>query len=324
MTGGTGFIGSHLVEHLLQQRFEVRCIVRPSRANLGWIDGLPVDVAKVDLADAQALKSAVQDAEYIFHIAGTTKVRRMEEYHTGNVTATQLMLDAATHARRLKKFCHMSSLSVVGPSEDGKPLDENSPYRPISLYGDAKYEAEQLVKSYSKSIPAVILRPPTVYGPRDTDVFEMFQWVKRGIMPRIGKEEKTLSMIHAHDLARGIMEATVSEKSAGQTYFIANEPIYPYSQIIQLLAKIQGVRNARMIPLPDVALYTIAVFTQIGSKFSSRPNILNTNKAKEIVKPHWICSPKKLKDEVGFETKIPIEDGLRSTYEWYKANAWLS
>ena len=308
---------------MIQQGFDVHCLVRPSRKKLGWLEGLRVQVIHVDVTNADALKPVLQDSEYIFHIAGTTKVRRMEEYYTGNVLTTKAMLEGIRGSSRLKKFCHISSLSVVGPSPDGVPLNEDSPYKPISLYGKAKCEAEQLVNSFSGSIPAVILRPPTVYGPRDTDVFEMFQWTGRGIMPLIGKEEKTLSMIHAKDLARGITEATLSEKSTGKTYFISNEPIYPFSKIVKLLTEIQHKRKALMVRFPDFAMMTLAALAQFGAKFASRPNILNLDKVNEILKPHWICSPKKIMDELGFQSHISLEDGLQSTYEWYKQEGWL-
>ncbi|MCI0706906.1 MAG: NAD-dependent epimerase/dehydratase family protein [Ignavibacteriae bacterium] len=323
MTGGTGFVGSHVVEQLLGQGFKVQCLVRPSRSNPGWLEGTAAEIIKVDLTSIEALKPVLRDSEYIFHIAGTTKVRRKEEYYTGNVLTTRAILAAARENSKLKKICHISSLSAVGPSLDGSSPDETTPCKPVSLYGQTKYEAEQVVASFADDIPSVILRPPTVYGPRDTDVLEMYQWTSRGIMPIIGKEEKTLSMIHVSDLARGIIEATLSNKSTGKTYFIANEPIYTYSRIVKLLTEIQHKKKALMVKFPDFGVKALAAVTEIGSKFASRPNILNSDKVNEILQPHWICDPRKIKEELGFVTNISLEEGLRTTFEWYKAHKWL-
>ncbi len=287
------------------------------------MEGLPVEISKVSLTDAKALAPVVADVEYVFHIAGSTKVRKQEEYSTGNVETTKALLAACVNSSRLKKFCHISTLSAVGPSYDGLPLDEQTPCRPMSIYGRTKYEAEQAVTRYSDKLPTVILRPPTVYGPRDTDVLEIYRWVNRGIMPVVNKEDKKISMIHVHDLARGIVEATLSETTTGKTYFISNRPIYQFSSIVQTLAKILGKKNALTMRIPALFLYTIAGATQVISRLSSKPSILSLDKAKEMLQPHWICSSEKIKTEIGFETAIPLEDGLRSTYEWYRAQGWM-
>lgn len=275
------------------------------------------------MTDAKALAPVVAEAEYIIHIAGTTKVRKTKEYTVGNVLVTKALLQASLTCRGLKKFCHISSLAAVGPSHDGTPLTEETPCRPISLYGRSKYEAEMAVREFSDRIPAVILRPPTVYGPRDTDVLEMFQWVKRGIMPVLSREPKKASMIHVHDLARGIVEATVSEKTVGKTYFVSNRPVYEVSEIVRMLSTILGSKNAIEVRIPGFIVYTIAGLTQLASKLSSRPSILSLDKARELMMPHWVCSAEKIKEEIGFESAISLEEGLRKTYEWYQQHGWL-
>jgi dihydroflavonol-4-reductase len=289
---------------------------------MGWLEGLSVDVVRVDMMDAEALKPIVADAEYIFHVAGTTKVRSVEEYALGNVAMTQAMLAAVAGNRNLKKFCHISSLAAVGPSLDGQPLTEDTPCRPISLYGRSKYEAELAVRSFSGQLPFVILRPPTVYGPRDTDVLEMFQWVKRGIMPVLSREPKKASMIHVHDLARGIIEATISHKTIGKTYFISNPPVYEVAEMVHTMSQIIG-KKAISVPIPAFLVYTIAGITQLASRFTSRPSILSLDKARELMMPHWVCSPEKIRQDIGFGTSISLEVGLRGTYEWYKQRGWL-
>jgi nucleoside-diphosphate-sugar epimerase len=275
------------------------------------------------LTDADGLRPHLLDVDYVFHIAGTTKARNRNEYYTGNVLATKALLEAAQSNTGLKKFCHISTLSAVGPSYDGRAIDEQAPCLPISVYGKTKAEAEKLVLQASSKLPIVVLRPPTVYGPRDTDVLEMFQWVNRGILPVLGAEDKKLSMIHVKDLARGIFEATASEKTVGETFFISNRPTYLLSEIISLMAQILGKKRARTVRIPAFLLFAVAGATQIVSKFASKPSILSLDKAREILQPHWICSAEKIKTVIGFENTITLEDGLRSTYEWYKEKDWI-
>jgi dihydroflavonol-4-reductase len=323
VTGGTGFVGSHVVEHLLARNFTVRCPVRSSRRRLSWLEGLPVEVVRVDLTDPTALAPVFNDVEYVFHVAGSTKVMRPSDYSVGNVDVTRAMLQAAAQHPHVKKFSLVSSLSAAGPSFDGSPLTEATPCRPISKYGQSKYEAERVAEAYMSKLPIVILRPPTVYGPRDTDVLEMFQWVNRGIMPAIGNPDKTLSMIHVTDLARGIIAATLSDKTAGETYFISNEPIYPYQEIIDTIASVLGKRRAKTIPIPDFVLYTIAGLTQVFSRLAGKPSIVSIDKAREILQPHWICSPEKIKQHIGFVTEVSLQDGLRQTLQWYRSAGWM-
>jgi nucleoside-diphosphate-sugar epimerase len=322
VTGGTGFIGSHTVEHLLQKGFSVRCLVRRFREGLGWLEGLPVDVKRVSLFDVDALKEAARDAEYIFHVAGVTKARRHREFFEGNVTTTRNLLEAASGSPRLKKFCLISSLTAVGPSPDGTPLDESAPARPVTSYGISKLQAETLCQLHSKNIPIVIIRPPAVYGPRDRDVLELFHWLKRGIKPILGDPRKTVSIIYATDLAQAIVGAAVSEKTTGETYFVSDGAVYRYSDIIERLAKMIG-RRTFTLRAPAPLVYAVAGLTELLSAFSSKPPLLNLDKARDLIQPHWVCNPRKIEEHIGFKSSVSHTEGLQRTFEWYKEYGWI-
>ncbi len=308
---------------MLEQGLNVRCIIRPSRRELGWLGDLPVEIARAEMSDVKAVENIVKDAQYIFHIAGVTKAKKRSEYFKGNVEVTKTLLEAATKNTHLKKFCHISSLSAVGPSYDGLALDENAACRPVSVYGISKYQAEEAVRSYMTKLPIVIIRPPTVYGPRDTDVLEMFRWVNRGILPIIGNTDKTLSLIHVRDLARGIIAAALSDKTNGETYFISNQQVYSFSTVIGYIGKILEKKRARTVRIPVFLLYAVAGATQLASQFSKKPSIVSLDKAKELLEPHWICSGEKIKKHLGFETSIPLEEGLKTTLDWYRKYGWI-
>jgi dihydroflavonol-4-reductase len=322
LTGGTGFIGSHTVEFLIQQGHHVRCTIRPGRRTLGWLAKLPVELIESDLRDHNSLASHVKDVEYIFHIAGVTKAKKKQDFFVGNVETTEALLHATQSATTLKKFCLISSLVTTGPSRNGQPLDESAPFAPITIYGQSKVEAELLVQAYSQKLPIVILRPPAVYGPRDRDILEIFQWVKRGIIPLIGPSKKTLSLIHANDLARGIVEATFSPATVGKTYFLSEAHPHEYMDLAETVARLLGKRT-RKLRIPTPLFYSLAAVSQIFGHFQSSPPPLNLDKVHDLLQAHWICSPSRIKQDIGFQTEIPTVEGLRSTLDWYVKQGWL-
>lgn len=322
VTGGTGFVGSHTIELLLKRGFDVQCLVRRSRPNLGWVEGLPIEVIRASYYDLDSLREAVQRADYILHVAGVTKARKQREYNDGNVLATKNMLEAAAGSPRLKKFCFVSSFTAAGPSPDGSPLNEESPCNPITTYGVTKLEAETICQLHSKNIPIVILRPPAVYGPRDRDVFELFRWASRGILPHLGTKHKRLSLIYGPELARAIVDATISEKTTGETYFVADPEIYNFADVMSTAARILGKR-ARSVVIPAALLYTVAGAAELFTAFQSKPALLNVEKARDLLQTSWVCSSKKIEEHIGFRTQVSIEDGLRRTLEWYREYGWL-
>jgi nucleoside-diphosphate-sugar epimerase len=319
VTGGSGFIGSHTVEELLTRGIHLRCAVR---SHAGWLNGLPVELVRADLLDPSAIRRCIEDVDYVIHIAGVTKAKRREEYFRGNAETTRHLLEACTSNRTLQKFCFISSLTAVGPSADGTPLTEDAPCHPITAYGRSKYEAERLCLSYRDRIPITILRPPAVYGPRDRDIFEIFRGVKLGILPIFGREEKTLSLIHGKDLARAIVDSTLSERTTGEVYFVTDPEVYRYVDLIQMLSVIMNHR-ARMIRLPKTLLYLVAGIVEAVSFFLPSPAVLSRDKARDLLQPHWVCDGSKLRQHIGFTVRVPIEERLRATFEWYKSHGWL-
>src|SRR5574340_25657 len=191
VTGATGFVGSHLAERLVGEGWQVRCMVRRT-SSLRW---LPPGVETVygELASGEGVGEAVHGADAVFHVAGVTKARRAAEFYEGNVRATANLLEAAGDVPR---FVHVSSLAAAGPGAD---LSEDNPPRPVSDYGRSKLEAEKLARGR-----AVIIRPPVVFGPRDTDVLQIFRAVNRGRMVRIGRRDSFFSFIYVKDLAEAL------------------------------------------------------------------------------------------------------------------------
>jgi nucleoside-diphosphate-sugar epimerase len=310
------------VEALLQSGINVRCLVRPFRKNLDWISSLPIETVSGNLLEPSSIEQAIDDVDYVIHIAGVTRAKHRKDFFEGNVVATRNLLQIASRSKRLKKLCYMSSLTAVGPSPDGTPVDEQTPCRPITSYGRSKLEAEQLCHSFSARIPVVILRPPAVYGPRDKDVLELFKAAKFGLQPNVGSGEKTLSLVYGPDLAKAVVEATLSEKTAGKTYFVADPRVYSQPHIYDTISELVGSRSFRP-KLPPAIVYSAAAITEFISLFRRNPAILTIEKARDLTQDHWVCSPESMKRDIGFEATMGADEGLKQTYLWYRDVHWI-
>lgn len=322
VTGGTGFVGSHLVDLLLDKGYEVRCITRKS-SDLKWLKDKDVKIFNCGLYNKEALREIIRDADYVYHVAGVVKSKTKEGYFRGNVDTTRTLIEATLESNsNLKRFLVVSSQTVTGPSLDGKPVNEETDCRPITTYGKSKLEEEKLVLSFKDKLPITICRAPAVYGERDTEIFIYFKTFSKGLTTTIGFNEKKLSLIHVLDLVNGFYLAATNEKSKSQIYFISSEEFYTWPQINNITSKIIG-KKPIVIKVPHFLVYTIAAVAQFAAMFSSKPATLNIEKAKDITQQYWICDTSKAVRELGYRQNISIEEGIKRTIEWYKKMNWI-
>ncbi|MCS7228596.1 MAG: NAD-dependent epimerase/dehydratase family protein [Candidatus Kryptonium sp.] len=321
VTGGTGFIGSHLVDELLKRGYEVKCIVRDT-SNLRWLAEKDVEILKGSLFDFDFLKKAVKDVDYIYHIAGVTKGRNYHDYYRGNVETTKNLLEACLENKGLKKFILASSLAAVGPGEDSIPVDETRDYKPITSYGKSKAEAEKVALSYKEKLPITIIRPPSVYGPRDTYTFEFFKYVKFGFLPAVLPDEQILSLVYVSDLVDGFILAGESERATGEIYFISSEEIYTWREIENAVLKAIGKKVLR-VKIPEPILYFVSFLSEMIYKLQDKASPLNIEKIKDLRQKNWACSIEKAKRELGYNPKVSLEEGMQRTIKWYFENKWL-
>ncbi len=322
VTGSTGFIGSHLVEKLVARDYKVSCLIRKS-TKIEYIEGLPVEFVNADYGDVDTLRRAVEGADYVFHIGGVTKAKDKRLYFLGNHETTKNLLAAVRkYNPGITRFVLASSLTAVGPGTGSDPVDETTPYHPITTYGRSKMEAEKECLANSPAVPLTIIRPPAVYGPRDKDVFEFFNSVNKHFVPLSGFGRKRLSFVHAYDLVDGIIAAAEHPKAAGQVYFISNDESYDWEMLGDIAKKILNtwVIKAR---IPHWLLYTIAGISESAARLQGKAALVNIEKARDGVQSNWLCSPKKALNELGFRSKLSLEEGTAITIEWYKKNGWM-
>lgn len=322
VTGASGFVGSHVVDKLLAEGHEVRCILRGS-SSTRWLENKPVGIFDCGLFDKEALKKILKDADYLFHIAGVVKAKDEKDYLKGNVETTRVLLDVLCEVNPdIQKVVVVSSLTACGPSLDGKPVTEETPEHPITRYGKSKYAQEQLAKKYMDKLPITIIRPPAVFGERDTEIYLFFKMYKQGLMGLIGLDKKELSLVHVEDLVNGIFLSAISEKAIGQTYFIGTEQYYDWEQIGEVSHRAIG-KKAFTIKIPHFLVYTVAAVAQFLALFSSRAATFNLEKARDFVQKAWTCDVSKAVRDLGYHQTVSLEDGIKRTVDWYREIKWL-
>lgn len=322
VTGATGFVGSHLVDLLLEKNFEVTCLARKS-SNLQWLHNKPVTILDCGFNDVAQLIEALKDVNYVFHVAGVVKAKERIDYFKGNVHNTRNLLDACVaNAESIEKVVIISSETCAGPSPSAEGISEAYPAAPITTYGISKLSEELLVHTYMKKLPITITRPPAVYGERDTEIFIFFNSYCKGVTTTIGFDKKLISLIHVADLVRGIYLAGMAPNTSGETYFITSKDYYSWEQIIEATKRATG-KPAVRFKIPHAVVYAIAAVAQFISYFQTKAATLNLEKARDITQSFWICSPAKAKNDFNFESEIGIEEGISRTIEWYREKKWL-
>lgn len=322
ITGGNGFIGSHLVERLLNHDFQVKCLVRKT-SNLRWIQELPIEFVYGDITDLDSLLPIVPHVDFVFHLSGALRANKESEFYRVNSEGTKNLLQACKQNNPdLKRFIYVSTQAAAGPATNGIPLSENDLPQPISTYGKSKQLAEQVVMEYQKFFPVTIVSPPSVYGPRDDDILEVFKYIKFGIKPLIGKQEKLVSIIHVHDLVRGIQAAAEHSSAENELFFLAHNQPCSWRELEDTIASVMDKR-AMTIRLPVFMLDVAAYLSELVAKIFKKTAILNLDKANEMKQNFWLIDPSKAEQQLGFRAEIPLETGMKETYQWYRHQGWL-
>ena len=318
VTGGTGFVGAHLVRALRARGDQVTCLVRnAAKAQaLGWTD---VRLVRGDLDDPAALREGCANAEVIYHVAGRISARDRDEFMRANRDGTANVLEAAAQGSR-GRFVLVSSLAAAGPTVPGTPIDEARPPSPVTPYGHSKLAAELLVRAMAGSW--TIVRPPTVYGEWDREVLKVFKLARAGLAPVFGDGSQELSVIYAGDLAAALVAAATAPAAANRVYFAAHPVVTTSRELVRAIGRAVG-RQPRIVPLPG--LIARGLLWTIGSiaHLAGRATLLSGDKAAEFLAPAWTCRSDALARDAAWRAETDLETGLRRTADWYRREGWL-
>jgi nucleoside-diphosphate-sugar epimerase len=297
ITGGTGFVGSHLIAAALAAGHEVAALTRREqqpRERVEWVSG--------DLSNRDALGNLVRDADSVIHVAGIINAPNAAAFEQGNVAGTLAMLAAAT-AAGIRRFVHVSSLAAREPK--------------LSLYGGSKERAEALVMS--SGLDWAIVRPPAVYGPGDKETLELFRMAKLGLMlmPPKGR----VSVIHADDLARLLL--VLAAPGAPGPCVVEPDDGKPggwtHGDFARALAAAVGTKAA-VISSPGIILRLAARADQWwrGDKAKLTPD-----RAAYFSHRNWVVEAKRAPPAELWRPQVDTRQGLADTAAWYRKEGWL-
>ena len=319
VTGATGFVGSHLAEHLRARGDEVTALVRnPSRA--GLLRELGIRLERGDLHDSAALARATAGQDVVYHVAGAVAAKDEPAYLQGNRDGTANVVRAAERAGSAR-FVLVSSMAAGGPAAPGRPRRGDEPSAPVTAYGRSKLAGESVVRA--SALPWVIMRPPTVYGPRDRDNFiKVFRLARTGLAPVFGDGSMQLSAVYAPDLAGALAAVSEGQAVIGRTYYPTHPEILTSRGVVEAIARAMS-RGVRVIGLPEPLARGILTITGAGARVFGRTTILNADKANEFFQPAWTGDPAPLTADTGWRAEHDMASGLALTYAWYRSAGWL-
>jgi nucleoside-diphosphate-sugar epimerase len=322
VTGGTGFIGSHLVQALLAHGHEVRCLVRDPR-RLGWISGLPpVTITQGGVDEPNSLREGVRGVDQVYHVAGLTRARSAREFVRVNGDGTRHLIDACLGTLQgPRRLVHLSSLAAVGPAEMATACAEDVSPHPVSPYGWSKLQGEAAVLGVRDRLHVTVLRPPVVYGPRDRGVLEVARWVARGVLPMPAGPTRTLSVCHVQDLVTALLAAGEAKIPSGEIFHVAGEGVFTWEQVGDALGEALGVHPTPLrIPVP--ILLGLATGAEAWAWVTGRPGYFSRGKVREAA-GHWLCDTGKARRLLGVVPTVGLRPGAAMTVQWYREAGWL-
>ena len=309
MTGGTGFIGFHLISALVHAGYDVASTVEPAVP-----DSIPgVRIFPVDISIGDGITEAFAGADVVVHLAARNHVLKetssdpLAEYRKVNVVGTRNVIRAARDAG-VGTFVHMSSVKVMGEESDGV-LDEDAPCQPSTPYGISKLESEEVVKEETSRgrLRAAILRLPMVYGPRNKgNLPRMIRWAEHGYPFPLFQPDNLRSMAYVENVVAGILSILKNSPAGVSTYILKDREDYSTRMVYSAICRELG-KKPRFLRVP-------AAMTNLG-------RILSEDFRK--VTASFRVSSEKIEREIGFNPPVSFEEGIARTVQWYKRSVQL-
>ena len=317
ITGASGFIGSFIVEEALKQGFETWAAVRKSSSK-EYLQDERIHFIELNLSSKAQLIEQLRphQFDYVVHAAGVTKCLNKADFRRINTEGTKNLVDALLDLQMpLKRFVFLSSLSVFGAIKEQLPYDEireDDTPKPNTEYGRSKLEAEKYIDSIGSRLPYTILRPTGVYGPREKDYFMMAKSIKQHIDFAVGYQRQDITFVYVTDVVQAVFLA-LEKGETGRKYFLSDGQVYQSTTFSDLIHEELGRPWWLRITAP------VWVLRHMTGKVTA----LNNDKYNILRQRNWRCDIEPARRELGFEPKVQLKEGVKTTIQWYKDHKWL-
>jgi dihydroflavonol-4-reductase len=320
VTGATGFIGSHLVERLINLGYDVYVLMR-SDSNPRWLQEKKVQFIFGDFEEPCGIP-ALSNIDYIFHLGGATRALRQKDFYRINYEGTVTLLNTAQDIKGLKGFVFLSSQAAAGPATNDRAVKEADTPRPVSPYGKSKLLAEEAVLRFREKFHVTILRPCGVYGPRDSYMLELFRQISKSFIPSVGKGPMYLNFCYIDDIVQALLLSIKQDQPSGEIFFITDGERYSFDYFADVVSSALKIKPRRVV-IPSWVAWCYATASDAAAIAAGKPAAFSRNKCAEACCRNWVCDSDKAKKELGFHPGIFLESGVKATLNWYKEQGWL-
>lgn len=320
VTGATGLVGSHIAQRAREMGLPTRAVARPS-SRKGLLEEWGVEIVDGDMTDRESLRRAVQGATVVIHCAAKVgDWGPVDEYRTVNVDGLENLLQEAESAGTLKRMIHVSSLGVY-EARDHHGTDETEPPNTSGIdgYTLTKVESEQRVLEHirDRKLPAVILRPGFVYGPRDRTVLpRILERLKSRGFKFLGSGEQLMNNVYAGNLVDAVFLALENDDAVGEVYNITDGRLVSKREFISTIAQEAGYEvPTQSVPLPvarTLAKLMEGTWKALGKQ---QAPLLSNARIKFLGLNLDFCIDK-AKRELGYAPRVDFQDGMKQTIEW--------
>lgn len=324
VTGGTGFVGGHLIPRLLNKGYKVTALVRNEDKGKKLREKYDVKTFIGDVTKPETLVGVSDNIDYVIHLAAMGHVSAVTEESFNmfvgiNEIGTKNLIHEFSKSSQLKKFIHFSSTAAMGPI--GIPLlDETSIPNPLTPYQKSKYRSEQIVLDSfkEKNFPSMIIRPCMIYGPGGYGEFYKFcKLMKKGIFPKVGHGKNLTPLVYVEDVALATMQALEYGK-LGNVYIIASETSIPMDEMHEIIMKNIG-KKAPYLYVPNfLALGGAKIIEKVFPLFGKEPIVTYLNIKSTITDRTFDIS--KAKKDLNYVPQYSFDKGIAETIKWYRIN----
>ena len=327
ITGASGFIGSFIVEEALKRGFETWAAVRKSSSKVYLLDER-INFIELNLSSKEQLVEKLKGKgfDYVVHAAGVTKCLNKQDFSRINTLGTKNLVDALMEVGMpLKRLVFISSLSIFGAIKEQQPYEEiretDSP-QPNTAYGKSKLEAEKYLESLGTRVPYIILRPTGVYGPREKDYFIMAKSIKGHSDFAVGYKRQDITFVYVQDVVQAVFLA-LEKGENGRKYFLSDGLVYQSTTFSDLIHEELGRPWWIRITAPVWVLRIVTFFGEYVGRMTGKVTALNNDKYNILKQRNWRCDIQPAIDELGYQPKYDLKQGVKETIKWYKDNGWL-